>query len=213
MNPKLDAHNLLNSRNLFLQQYHGSMRGYRTDMQYLLHHGKDLYPMRSAIHDLISTLFQDIIDKVPIGEKELSAAEDLFSDAQTRVIAYVKTKMDHTGTCTNLKSWDAWAKRVSDNLEKSAAEALFKASDHIEDTLFLAELSGALQLPTSLTHAHEEMEELLTKLNEYFALLPADHPLCASLSPALKELDNLYMQKNYAQELEKLKAIISLIRQ
>ncbi|MCE5317730.1 MAG: hypothetical protein LLG04_10310, partial [Parachlamydia sp.] len=71
---------------------------------------------------------------------------------------------------------------------------------------------GALQLPTSLTHAHKEMEELLTKLNEYLALLPADHPLRTSLAPALKEADNLYMQHNYAHELEKIKAVVSLIR-
>ncbi|MCE5316528.1 MAG: hypothetical protein LLG04_04095, partial [Parachlamydia sp.] len=133
-------------RNHRLQDYQSRMRGYRTDMQALLFAVKDLYPMRPAIHDLIASLYQTMLDNVSVGEAERSAAENIFADAQKRVISYVQTKMANTGNREKLKNWDVWTKKACEMLDLAMAAELLKASDHVEDTLFLAELSGSLRL-------------------------------------------------------------------
>lgn len=201
-------------RSRCLQDYQSRIRGYRPDMQTLLFRGKDLYPMRPAIHALIAKLYQTMLNNVSVGEAERSAAENIYSDAKKRVISYVQTKLDHTGSKEKLKSWDVWTKVAGENFDLASGDKLLKASDHIEDTLFLAELSGILQFPPDKTHLHEEIAALTEKLNEYLSLLPAEtsQMMRERFLPSIQAIDNLYMQSNYAQELENLKTALNIIR-
>ncbi|MCE5319372.1 MAG: hypothetical protein LLG04_18655 [Parachlamydia sp.] len=202
-------HSIFDNRKHFLNQFEDSIWGYRTDMQVLLKQGQDLYPMRPAVHDLISTLYDDMINKVQIGESERRAASQLYKEAKNKIIAYVHKKKECTGTPAQLGKWDAWTKAADKATDAKTIDALLKASDHIEDTLFLAELAAILKLSSSISHVDKELSELRQKLNDYLALIPEEtaRELREGLSPVLEEVETLNNQENYTQELERIKRI------
>lgn len=205
---------LFEIRNYRLSDYRDCMYGYRSDTQALLYASADQYPVRPAIHLFIANLYQTMLEKVGINEAERSAAEKIYSNAKKRVTAYVQTKIDHTGTREKLKSWDVWTKMIDENSDRATVEKLLKASDHVEDTLFLAEMSCELGLPSDKTHVHKEITALVEKLDEYIALIPPEKAqlLQAKFLPSIPIIDKLYMERNYAKELETIKANLKFIR-
>ena len=164
---------ILQEREQYLGKYERYVKGYRPDAQNMVFKLLKKIPIRPAVHHVLDTAYKGILDNAPKdADKRDKSVEPLYYKIQGKIITYIEKKKEQSKDLVSLAETNSWAKEAAHAQENANMEKLLKASDHVEDTLFLAELAKSCELPSNVSHLGEELDELMRALSEqYFPLL------------------------------------------
>lgn len=206
---------ILQERAIRLSKLEERVKGYRPDMQALIRGAQPHTPLRPAILDVLASLYKRMEEN---GKKEQinrdSTVVPLYSDVKERIIRYVRVKKESNDTIKNVAKINLWASEVAKTEDTEKQKILLKASDHLEDALFLAELTIDCKIGPDLAKVEDELNELVTAVaSHYLSLLSsADSELRERLVPALNEVSQLYRESKFEEALQRIHVISALIQ-
>ena len=206
---------MLQDRENYLGYFSGWVGGYRPDAQKMIVKILPKVPLSPVIHEILASAYQRILDNAPKEENERDkTAESMFLNIKQKVIEYVDKKRAQATSLEKFAETDTWAKEATKTQDEEKMKALLRASDHIEDTLFLAELASSCKLPASLSHLKLEIDGLVRNLSENYILLISleeGSALREKLVAALQEVGQFYSKSEFEKALKKVKDISVLL--
>ncbi|MFI5342877.1 MAG: hypothetical protein ACHQUC_01515 [Chlamydiales bacterium] len=175
-------------------------------------YGPDRQPMIRATllqEAILDPLLPEIVLSLYIKAKDsqapISENEDYkrYREVLSRLTNYVKLKKEHAEP-NNVINSDIWMRAIPQAPDENHAKSLLKASDRIEDFIWLADLASSMELPEEFLHLEEEIKKLLAELHNDVDKFPAAEDLVESIKVILGDIQQFYLTHNKGEMTQKI---------
>ena len=167
--------------------------------------------LEPSVHDMVATIYEKMRSSSRMNLPQKQEDYLRYKGIMKYLTEYIKLKKENNKP-NKLIGFDIWTRVFHKAEDRNRAEKLLKASDQVEDLLWLADLASCRRLSEEDAHLINGIDKLLDHLPDYFPMIEISSNSQTKIKNLLQEIKEHYSAKDYQQTSEKTSELKTYIR-